>query len=257
MGGFLGKRGTGGLMPLDDALGALGGDGVMGRRFAEVPLSQIVGTAARACDFDAEFKLVNRQLRDRWHSVASMLDRGSEPPVDLVRLGELYFVVDGHHRVSVARARGWPVVPAQVVQICTIAYAMGCLRLAHLPSKAAERRFLDRVPLPAGLRADLWLDEPANWSRLADAAESWAFRRALDGRPFTDREELAGVWWQEEVLPVITRLRDAGKCVDLRDVETYAVALATRDHHGWHAWPEDLPERVDSPARQGVRRLGR
>lgn len=133
---------------------------------------------------------------------------------------------------------------------------MGCLRLAHLPSKAAERRFLDRVPLPADVRADLWLDEPADWSRLADAAESWAFRRALDGRPFTDREELAGVWWRDEVLPVITRLRDAGKCVDLRDVETYAVALATRDHHGWHVWPEDLPERVGAPARQGVRRLG-
>ncbi|GAA1951583.1 hypothetical protein [Amycolatopsis minnesotensis] len=250
MGGFWGRRAADGLMPLDDALGALGGDGVLGRQFAEVPLSQIVGTSARAGDFDAEFNLVNRHLRGRWQGVASVLDRGAEPPVDLVRLGELYFVVDGHHRVSVARARGWPVVPAQVVHICTIAYAMGCLRLAHLPSKAAERRFLDRVPLPNDVRANLWLDRPADWSRLADAAESWAFRRSLDGRPFTDREELAGVWWQEEVLPVITRLRDAGKCVDLRDVETYAVALATRDHHGWHAWPEDLPEHLGGKAKR-------
>jgi hypothetical protein len=231
-------------MPLDEALGALGGDGVMGRRLAEVPVGQIVGTVARAGDFDGDFRLLNRELRNRWREVAGAMGRGVEPPVELIQLGELYFVVDGHHRVSVARTLGRDTVVAQVLRICTIAYAMGCLKLAHLPSKAAERRFLERVPLPDQVRADLWLDEPVGWARLTDAAEAWAFRQSLTGRQLRDREELAGAWWVEEVTPVLDRLRTAETLVDLRDVELYAVALAARDKFGWPSWPGNLADHL-------------
>lgn len=244
MAAFPRRREPIGLIPLTDALGALGHDGVQGRAVAEVPIGQIVGTTARADDFDAEFGLRNRALRERWRSVADVVARGVDAPVDLVQLGELYFVLDGHHRVSAARSLGRPTVLASVQRICTIAYAMGCLRLAHLPSKAAERRFLERVPLPEPVRAQLWLDRPADWARLADAAEAWAFRRALAGRALTDREELAGAWWAEEVVPVLGRLRTAGVRLHLRDVELYASALAVRDRFGWPGWPDDLAEQV-------------
>jgi hypothetical protein len=240
MGGFLGRRTPSGLMPLDDALGALGGDGVMGSRTAEVPVTQIVGTVARADDFDSDFRLLNRELRSRWREVAVAMGRGVEPPVELIQLGELFFVVDGHHRVSVARTLGRGTVLARVLRICTIAYAMGCLKLVHLPSKAAERRFLERVPLPEQVRTDLWLDEPVGWARLTDAAEAWGFRQSLAGRRLRDREELAHAWWSEEVMPVLDGLRSSGILVSLRDVELYATALAARDKFGWPAWPDDL-----------------
>ncbi len=106
-------------------------------------------------------------------------------------------------------------------------------------SKAAERRFLERVPLPDEVRTNLWLDEPADWARLADAVEAWGFRQSLTGRRLTDREELAGVWWAEEVTPVLGWRRDVGIRVDLRDVQLYALALAARDRHGWSTWPTD------------------
>jgi len=227
-------------MPLDDALGALGGDGVMGSRVMDVPVAQIVGTVARADDFDAEFRLLNSELKTRWRDVADAMGRGVEPPVELIQLGELYFVVDGHHRVSVARSLGRPSMTARVLRICTIAYAMGCLRLAHLPSKAAERRFLERVPLPEDVRTDLWLDEPVDWARLTESAEAWGFRQSLDGRRLRDREELAHAWWSEEVTPILDRLRSAGTLTSLRDVELYTTALAARDKFGWPSWPSDL-----------------
>ncbi|MGH3435924.1 MAG: hypothetical protein ACRDRN_05595 [Sciscionella sp.] len=243
-----GRNHGGELMRFGDALEALGRDGMMGRTYGEVPIAQIVGTVARPCDFDAEFRLLNPQLRDRWQQVAGVMANGVEPPVELVQLGELYFVVDGHHRVSVARALRRETVTAQVVRICTVAYAMCCLRLAHLPSKAAERRFLERIPLAVNVRADLWLDEPADWGRLAEAAEAWAFRQALGGRRLTDREELAGVWWSEEVMPVLDRLRAAGTHMGLRDVELYTAALALRDRYGWLAWPCDLSDQLERTA---------
>lgn len=231
-------------MVLADALESLGKNAVLGRRYAEVPVAQVVGTLNRPYDFDHEFRLVNTALRDRWTSLATALESGaSPPPVELVQLGELYFVSDGHHRVSVARSRGWATIPARVIQICTVAYAMCCLRLAHLPSKAAERQFLERVPLPDPVRRGLWLDCPCDWARLADAAEAWAFRRSLVlGRP-VERDALAQTWWTDEVQPVVARLRAEGLGTGRRDVQLYAAALDVRD--GAPDWPDDLADRLD------------
>ncbi|BCJ37479.1 hypothetical protein Athai_49820 [Actinocatenispora thailandica] len=231
------------LMRFDDALAALGADGVMERRVADVPLAQVVGTVDRPDDFDQEFRLVNAHLQGRWRSLARAMAAGVEPPpVDLVQLGELYFVADGHHRVSVARELGRLVITARVRRICTIAYGMACLRAVHLASKRAELEFLRRVPLPEPVRTDLWLDTPAEWLRLADAAQAWALDRTLAGQAPTDREELAADWWADEVAPVLARLRTAGHGLDLRDVQLYATALAIRDRRGSTEWPADLTE---------------
>ncbi|HEX3811817.1 MAG TPA: hypothetical protein VHX59_03165 [Mycobacteriales bacterium] len=221
------------IMTLSDALTALGDNGVTDQGLCTIPVEQIVGTVGRTGEFDRQFRPLHAQSRDRWQRVAQAAAAGIElPPVDVILLGEMYFVRDGHHRVSVARALGRPTVAARVQRICTIAYAMGCLTLANLPSKAAERLFLERVPLPDDIRTDLWLDEPAQWLRLADAAEAWAFRNVLAGRELRDRGEFAHAWWTEEVVPVIERLREAGEAVELRDVQAYVTALARRDRIG-------------------------
>lgn len=259
MAGFLERprRRPAGLMTLDDALEALGHDGDMGRHVADVPVADIVGTLARTTDFDADFRLVNPRLKVRWDRLADAARTGPVPPVRLVQLGELYFVADGHHRVSVARHHGQVVIPAEVQRLCTVAYAMCCLRQQHLTSKAAERSFLERVPLPDDVRAQLWLDRPADWLRLADAAEAWGLRRTLvvDGR--LDRHGLAAAWWREEVQPVLRRLRTSGVGLSLRDVELYVAALAVRDELGMSHWPEDLAGRLARADRRVHRPVSR
>lgn len=246
-------RRTSRLLSLDAALEALGHDGDMGSRCDEVPVADIVGTAARSADFDAEFRLVNPALRDRWQRVADTVrPDGAVPAVRLVQLGEVYFVVDGHHRVSVARHRGQLVIPAEVRRVCTVAYAMCCIRAEHLATKAAERSFLERVPLPDDVRPDLWLDRPADWLRLADAAEAWGLRRTLaapDGQ--LDRHGLAAAWWRHEVQPMLHRLRAHGVGLDLRDIQLYVAALAARDELGTSHWPEDLAARLEPGRRRG------
>ncbi|MFP5022366.1 ParB N-terminal domain-containing protein [Pseudonocardia phyllosphaerae] len=230
-------------MSYADAVAALGRDGDMVEYPDDVPAERIVGTVGRGGDFDAEFRLCNRGLQGRWDAVAAEMDaHGSPVPrVQLIRLGELYFVVDGHHRVSVARHRGHAVVPAVVRWVCTTAYAMACLRAAHLPNKAAEREFLARVPLPGDVRTRLWLDRAADWLRLADAAEAWGFREALRGNPVEDRHTLATRWWECEVVPLVTHLRGAGVGVGLRDVQLYVAATVTRDRRGESTWPTVHP----------------
>jgi len=223
-------RATEPLVPLDDALAALGDDGHLATYGDdEVPVSSIVGSASRSRDFDRDFR--PRRTTARFRRVRDLFAEGRyPPPLDLVRLGEVYFVVDGHHRLAVARERGWVVVPARVRHFCTVAYARCCLSVSHLDTLAAQRRFLDEVPLPDDVRRSLWLDRPADWSRLTDAALAWAYRRqAAGGSAFVTPFDLASAWWYEFVQPVVTTLRESGDDVDLDDLQVLVTALARRD----------------------------
>ena len=81
---------------------AMGGHSA-GRR--QVRLADIRGTEGRAGDFDSEFFPLTGQTRRRWESVAEAMEAGLVlPPVQLIEVGGEYYVRDGHHRVSVARA---------------------------------------------------------------------------------------------------------------------------------------------------------
>jgi hypothetical protein len=80
-----------------------------------VPIEKIRGSQGRAEDFDLQFRPLQEHTRDRWLSVASALQKGIVlPPVELVQVGQEYFVRDGHHRISVARALGQADIDAEV-----------------------------------------------------------------------------------------------------------------------------------------------
>jgi hypothetical protein len=83
----------------------------------EIPLDAIGGTLepSRAQQFDGAFRPVAGSARRRWERVWLAEDRGTVlPPISVVRVGEHYAVLDGHHRVSVARARGALTIDARV-----------------------------------------------------------------------------------------------------------------------------------------------
>jgi hypothetical protein len=81
-----------------------------------VPVDKIRGSEGRACDFDCDFNPLGDHNKERWLRVAAARQQGKAlPPVALVRVGDLYFVRDGHHRVSVARALGQLSIEAQVM----------------------------------------------------------------------------------------------------------------------------------------------
>lgn len=213
------------LLTLDETLAALGHDGETDLGLQEVEVDAIVGTVARAGDFDRHLHPRRPHLRDRWEALART--ERDLPPVHLVRLNDFYFVQDGHHRVSIARARGVQEIQAHVRRIRTIVCANRCLTLADLPSKAAQRSFLERVPLPDDVRVGLTLDKPSDWRRLADAAEAWGFRQGLEGRHLAGRCELAEAWWAEEVLPLVERLECRGVGVDEIDLQALVDGMDT------------------------------
>src|ERR671921_1926770 len=86
-----------------------------GTRVVEV--DQIVGSVGRWKDFDRSFLPARASVGQRWKRIDRAFQRGDElPPVELYKLEEAYFVVDGHHRVSVARYHDVPTLEASVAE---------------------------------------------------------------------------------------------------------------------------------------------
>jgi hypothetical protein len=80
-----------------------------------VPIAQIVGSGGRVGDFDRDFSPLKDHVRRRWLGIAAAREQGAVlPPVSLVQVGDEYFVSDGHHRISVAKAFGQETIEARV-----------------------------------------------------------------------------------------------------------------------------------------------
>ena len=82
-----------------------------------VAIEQIKGTAEQAPAFDRHFHPIGDRPRQRWLRVAeARMDGKALPPVQLVQVDEVYYVRDGHHRISVAQALGEAFIEAEIVR---------------------------------------------------------------------------------------------------------------------------------------------
>ena len=85
-----------------------------------VPVAQIGGSVGRCSEFDRDFMPARASVGERWKRVDRAFHRGEElPPVSLYKVGSFYFVLDGHHRVSVARYHGVEWIDAYVAEFDT------------------------------------------------------------------------------------------------------------------------------------------
>ncbi len=83
-----------------------------------VSIDRIRGTLGKTAEFDSEFNPVKERSRTRWMGVAMQKLRGRDlPPVDLIKVDDIYYIRDGHHRVSVSRVMGQSFVDAEVTVI--------------------------------------------------------------------------------------------------------------------------------------------
>jgi ParB-like chromosome segregation protein Spo0J len=161
------------------------------------------------------------------------------------RLGELHFVKDGHHRVSVARELGYDVIDAYVTEVITELGADRAIRLHDLALKSHERLFFERVPLGAEQRAQIKLSDEWRYAALAEAVEAWGFR-VIQGRGESmSRAEVAEAWFHDEYEPVVEMLREAELVRRGTETETYMrVAHLRYLILRTHSWDDDVIEAV-------------
>ena len=235
------------VLPYQEVIDALGFESERPLGLQVVPISAIVGTVDRSRDFDRHFRPTSGRVRGRWEQIATAMRRGDAlPPVDLYRLGEIYFVRDGHHRVSVACALGRDEIDAYVTEVVTRVGAGRTITLADLPLKSHERVFFERVPLPPEARAEIKLSDPWDFAELAEGVEAWGFRAAQDRREPLDREQTARLWLETEYRPVIEMLREAHLIAHGKtETEVYMRISAERYRLlRTHTWNEEILQRV-------------
>src|SRR5215208_4196236 len=159
------------ILPFEEVVEALGRSGQHDLGLRIVPLDSIVGSVDRTVDFDRGFRPTSQRLRSRWERIAAAQRRGEAlPPVSLYRVGDLHFVRDGHHRVSVAKSLGRADIDAYVTEIQTRVRLGSEMRVGDLPLKGHERLFRERVPLGREERARISLSDPWDYGVLAEAA---------------------------------------------------------------------------------------
>jgi hypothetical protein len=245
------------VLPYEEVVAALGYVSEHAAGKAVAPLDAIVGTVDRGRDFDRRFRPTTGRVRSRWEHIATAMRRGEAmPPVDLVRIGQIYFVRDGHHRVSVARALGHADIDAMVTEVVTRVGAEHAITLDELPLKSHERVFFERVPLPDNARAEIKLTDTWDYGRLAEAVEAWGFRTMQDRGEPVNRRETAYLWLENEYRPVIEMLRGADLIGTTTETEAYMRVTASRYRLlRNHSWDEDvLAAVVDELSRKNRRR---
>jgi hypothetical protein len=243
------------ILPFDEVVDALGlvGETELGLR--SIPLDSIVGTVDRTRDFDRGFRPTTPRVRGRWQRIAAAQRRGeSFPPISVYRIGDLHFVRDGHHRVSVAKSLGREDIDANVTEVRTQVGAGEALRLAELPLKDHERLFHDRVPLDPEQHARVRPSDPWEFGRLAEAVEAWGFRVTQERREYMDREEVARLWFEEDFLPIVEMLRAGGFIRSSEtDADAYMRVVASRyELLRTHEWSGEVLDRL-----QGIERRRR
>jgi hypothetical protein len=213
-----------------------------------------VGTVGRARDFDRGFRPTSGRTRGRWERIATAARRGEAfPPIDVYRIGEVHFVKDGHHRVSVARAQGLDTIDAYVTEVQTEVGADRQITLKDLPVKGHERLFYERVPLPKEARAKIELHDEWRYAGLAEGVEAWGFRLVQDrGEPMT-REQVARVWFEEEYVPVVEMLREADLLGKGTETEAYLRVAALRYLIlRTHEWTDAVIEQLRAELERGT-----
>jgi len=185
-------------------------------KLEEIPLAAIVGSVGRYADFTRSFLPKKESGMERWArvKVGTTSLRGL-PPIEVYRLGEAYFVKDGHHRISVARQDGSKFIQAYVTEVRTDVPLMANVERNDLILKAEYADFLERTNLSDHRpRADLEVSELGQYSKFQEHIDVHRHFLGNDQQREVSYDEAVASWYDNVYIPVITPMRDMGMMHD-------------------------------------------
>jgi len=175
-----------------------------------IPLDKIVGSVGRYNDFTRDFLPKNYSMIDRWVRVEQAMESlEGTPPIEVYRVGDVYFVADGNHRVSVARASGLDALEAHVVDIPSAIDLEPGDTLDEAIIKAERARFLaqtglaERVPV-----VDMYLTRPGGFTRLLELVSLHQRLLSDERGSEVSLQDAAEDWYRTSYLPTIETIRD-------------------------------------------------
>jgi len=185
-----------------------------GRRYLgvrEIPLDALVGTDSRAGAFTRDFRPLHAFSRDRLRSLEAAFADGGFPPIVAVKLGETYFVIDGHHRAALARRGGAAVIEADVTELLARVPLPAGADMLEVVIRELERIFLEDSGL-AEARPDVRVpvSRPAHYLELLENVQVHGYHMMRGRERVLENAEIAADWHDAIYVPTldaIDRLR--------------------------------------------------
>jgi len=176
----------------------------------DVPIADIRGSVGRPNDFDASFLPVKPQLRKRWAQLDEAMRRGEPvPPIEVYHLGNVYFVKDGHHRVSVARHLGWKTIPARVIEVKTRAPLTGEMDAAALLQAREYVDFLERTQLDrVRPQASIAVSRLGRYDRILEDILGHRYFMGLQQYREVSIAEASASWYDNVYKPIADLIRE-------------------------------------------------
>jgi len=240
-----GQRTT--LLSYDDIKEKLHIGGPIYRGIKTVRVDQIAGSLNRYHEFDRVFLPASDALAERWQRVnRAFYQEISLPPVVLYKVGQVYFVVDGHHRVSVAREQGQIEIEAEVRECATRVNITANIRPEDLEILEDKVHFLERTALD-NLKPDanIKLTIPDGFERMLEHIAVHHYFMGLDLQRDISEEEAITDWYEHVYMPIINVIRDTNILKEFPEKTEGDLYLWVLDHQHYLAEAEGVP--LESP----------
>jgi hypothetical protein len=236
-----GQRTT--LLSYDDIKEKLHIGGPIYRGVQTVRVDQIAGSLNRYHEFDRVFLPASDQLADRWQRVNRAFYQDiSLPPVVLYKVGDVYFVVDGHHRVSVAREKGQEFIEAEVRECATRVNITPNIKPEDLEILEDKVHFLERTSLDRIIPdADIKLTIPDGFDRMLEHIAVHRYFMGLDLKRDISEEEAVKHWYENVYMPVVRVIRETGILNQFPGKTEGDLYLWVLDHQHYLAEKEGRP----------------
>jgi hypothetical protein len=203
-----GQRTT--LLSYDDIKEKLRIGGPIYRGMQTVRVDQIAGSLNRYHEFDRVFLPASDKLATRWQNVnRAFYEDVSLPPVVLYKVGQVYFVVDGHHRVSVAREQGQVYIEAEVRECYTRVNITADIKPEDLEILEDKVHFLERTSLDSlKPEANIKVTIPDGFDRMLEHIAVHRYFMGLDLQRDISDEEAVADWYDHVYMPVVNVIRE-------------------------------------------------
>jgi nucleotide-binding universal stress UspA family protein len=180
----------------------------------DIPLKSIVGSVGRYNEFNRDFFPLKNDDQQRWARVKSVVDDPEStglPPIEVYKVGETYFVLDGNHRVSVAQSEGFEFISAHVIEVKTDIPITPEIQPDDLIIKAEYADFLSKTNF-ASLRpeVDLSVTVPGQYENLLEHIQLHCYYMGIDLQRDIPYPEAVGDWYDKVYVSIIEPVRERG-----------------------------------------------
>ena len=183
------------------------------RGLMAIPLEKVIGSEGRYHDFTLAFFPRKEMLRSRWQSIdEAHLHQVILPPISVYKLGDSYFVRDGNHRVSVAKAQGVEFIDAEVVELDSeipLEPGMTRMQLVKRVVSYERQRFLDEYQLDRFMDMDfVKFSSPGMYPEIVNHIQVHKYFINQDRKDEIPFDDAARSWYMHVFLPIVMQIRE-------------------------------------------------